>query len=134
VAAYGGGEVLSTTLYKGSVEVAVGEESILITPGTVASLDNSGELSVHEALTDAPSLWRSGVIILDEEDLTTVMHTLARHYDIDVVTESRRIGQYTFTGRIDCNKPIEEILSTLTQLGGPCFRVEDNTVYITSRN
>lgn len=129
VAAYDN-ERLCTSLYEGSVEVAAASQSTVIIPGRQALVSGKGTIEVRDIPAGGHSTWRNGRLVLDEEELYSVMRTLARHYDMGVVVEHKIPNVYTFTGSIDLGDPLETILATLTRLGGPQFRVENNNIYI----
>lgn len=128
VAAYSD-EPLCTSLYEGSVEVSAAGQSTVLSPGKQAVLTNNQTIEVRDMPLGARSAWRSGQFVLDEEELYSVMRTLARRYDMGVVAR-RNMKPYTFTGAIDTTDPLDDILSTITRLGGPKFRVENQTIYI----
>lgn len=133
ILAYADEPAIETTLFTGRVEVSV-EHSLLkkiLTPGMQASwTDGARDISVREINSDLRSLWRDGIIVLDDDELESVMRMLARWYDVTYEWKGDRGERHTFTGRINRNDDLASVLSMLTLLGGPRFEIKGTTVYI----
>lgn len=133
ILAYADEPAIETTLFTGRVEVSV-EHSLLkkiLTPGMQASwTDGARDISVREINSDLRSLWRDGIIVLDDDELESVMRMLARWYDVTYEWKGDRGERHTFTGRINRNVNLASVLSMLTLLGGPRFEIKGTTVYI----
>lgn len=133
VLAYADEPVMETTLFSGRVEVSV--NGILtkkdLTPGMQACWDpRGGEIVVKEVNLDLQSRWRDGIIMLDDEELESVMRMLSRWYNVTCEFKGDRGIKHTFTGKIDRNEDLGSVLSTLMLLDGPRFEIVGTKVYI----
>ena len=133
ILAYADEPAIRTTLFTGRVEVSVDDTPLkeVLTPGMQASWKaGSDNISVKKVNMDIQSLWRDGVIMLDDDELESVMRMLARWYNVTYEWKGNRNVKHTFTGKINRNEDLGSVLGTLTLLGGPRFEIEGTTVYI----
>lgn len=133
VLAYTDEPAIQTTLFTGRVEVSVANTMLkeILVPGMQASWKvGSGDISVKNVNMDIQSLWRDGVIMLDDDELESVMRMLSRWYNVTYEWKGDRGVKHTFTGKINRNEDLASVLSTLTLLGGPRFEIIGTTVYI----
>ena len=133
VLAYADEPAIQTTLFTGRVEVSVANTSLkeMLVPGMQASWKvGSGDISVKNVNMDIQSLWRDGIIMLDDDELESVMRMLSRWYNVAYEWKGDRSVKHTFTGKINRNEDLASVLSTLTLLGGPRFEIIGTTVYI----
>lgn len=133
VLAYTDEPAIQTTLFTGRVEVSVANTMLkeMLVPGMQASWKvGSGDISVKNVNMDIQSLWRDGIIMLDDDELESVMRMLSRWYNVTYEWKGDRSVKHTFTGKINRNEDLASVLSTLTLLGGPRFEIIGTTVYI----
>lgn len=133
IMAYTDEPAIQTTLFTGRVEVSVEQTSLkeVLAPGMQANWEvGADDISVKKVNMDIQSLWRDGIIILDDDDLESVMRMLARWYNVTYEWRGDRNVKHTFTGKINRNEDLGSVLSTLTLLGGPRFEIKGTTVYI----
>lgn len=133
IMAYTDEPAIQTTLFTGRVEVSVEQTSLkeVLAPGMQANWEVGADaISVKKVNMDIQSLWRDGIIMLDDDDLESVMRMLARWYNVTYEWRGDRNVKHTFTGKINRNEDLGSVLSTLTLLGGPRFEIEGTTVYI----
>ena len=133
IMAYTDEPAIQTTLFTGRVEVSVKRTSLkeVLAPGMQANWEvGADDISVKKVNMDIQSLWRDGIIILDDDDLESVMRMLARWYNVTYEWRGDRNVKHTFTGKINRNEDLGSVLSTLTLLGGPRFEIKGTTVYI----
>lgn len=133
IMAYTDEPAVQTTLFTGRVEVSVKRTSLkeVLAPGMQANWEvGADDISVKKVNMDIQSLWRDGIIILDDDDLESVMRMLARWYNVTYEWRGDRNVKHTFTGKINRNEDLGSVLSTLTLLGGPRFEIKGTTVYI----
>ncbi len=133
VLAYPDEPATKTTLLTGRVQVSVNDLALkeVLEPGMQASWrKGEGQIAVKRVNVEIQSLWRDGVIMLDDDDLESVMRMLARWYDVTCEFKGDRSARHTFTGKINRNEDLESVLKTLTLLGGPRFEIVGKTVYI----
>ena len=133
IMAYTDEPTIQTTLFTGRVEVSVKRTSLkeVLAPGMQANWEvGADDISVKKVNMDIQSLWRDGIIMLDDDDLESVMRMLARWYNVTYEWRGDRNVKHTFTGKINRNEDLGSVLSTLTLLGGPRFEIKGTTVYI----
>ncbi|MDR1414527.1 MAG: DUF4974 domain-containing protein [Odoribacteraceae bacterium] len=134
VFAYGDEPVHKATLVSGRLEVLVAgaPSGVLLRPGMEAAWrPGEGDAETREVDITARSLWRDGIIMLNEDELDVVMRMLARWYDVRVFFDRESLArQHTFTGRIDRNEDLAGVLRTLTLLGGPRFEIRGREVHV----
>ena len=125
--------ITKTTLLTGRVQVSVNHLDLKETlkPGLQASwTKGTDKISVKKVNVATQALWRDGIIMLDDDGLEDVMRMLARWYDVPYEFKGDRGIKHTFTGKIDRNEDLENVLGTLTLLGGPRFEIKGTKVYI----
>ncbi|WP_018339124.1 FecR family protein [Butyricimonas synergistica] len=133
ILAYADEPAIRTTLFTGRVEVSVNDTPLkeVLLPGMQASWEiGSDNIGVKKVNMDIQSLWRDGIIMLDDDRLESVMRMLARWYNVTYEWKGDRNARHTFTGKINRNEDLGSVLSTLTLLGGPRFEIVGTTVYI----
>lgn len=133
VSAYMDDFSIKTTLFSGRVEISVNETPLKreLVPGMQARWTvDSDEIEVKRVNLDVQSLWRDGIIVLDDDELEEVMRMLSRWYNVTYEFKGDRRVKHTFTGKIDRNEDLGSVLRTLTLLGGPRFEILGTKVYI----
>ncbi|WP_065220664.1 MULTISPECIES: FecR family protein [Butyricimonas] len=133
ILAYADEPAIRTTLFTGRVEVSVNDTPLkeVLLPGMQANWEiGSDNIGVKKVNMDIQSLWRDGIIMLDDDELESVMRMLARWYNVTYEWKGDRNVRHTFTGKINRNEDLGSVLSTLTLLGGPRFEIVGTTVYI----
>lgn len=133
VTAYDDEPLLKTTLLSGAVEVNVegvdGRKTLA--PGMQAVWgEEYREIAIRQVDPEALMRWKDGIMVFQEERLDVLMRALARWYGLEVEFASEAVKKQSFTSRIDRNKPLPEVLKTLTLLGGPAFEIKEKTVYV----
>lgn len=133
VSAYPDETEYQTTLESGKVEVRVEgmSKTCVLTPGMQAVWNRElGTMVAKEVSAEALVLWREGIIVMNGESLDDVMRALCRWYDVDYEYVHVLDEKYTFTGRINRNEYLGDVLKTLTLMGGPQFEVRNSVIYI----
>ena len=133
ILAYADEPAVLTTLFTGRIEVSVdhSESKRILTPGMQAIWKKGAdEIFVKKVNMDTQSLWRDGIIMLEDAELESVMRMLARWYNVDYEWKGSKKEPNTFTGKINRNDNLRTVLNTLTLLGGPYFEIKGKTVYI----
>lgn len=123
VSAYSEENTVKTTLIEGAVKVTNKGQSALLKPGeqSIASLSKSNievnNIDVEEALA-----WKNGYFLFNNENIKTVMKSIARWYDITVEYEGN-VGQKTFGGTIERFATIEQLLKSMEMTGAIHFKI-----------
>jgi len=115
-----------TTLLEGSVRVSSGNRSVLIKPGEQSVLQNG--FTVNAVNVNDVIAWKNGFFFYRHASIKEVMRQIARWYNVDVVYEGVDPEQ-TYTGKIDRNLPLSEVLKILEQTKVH-FRIEGMKVTI----
>ncbi|MDR1720216.1 MAG: FecR domain-containing protein [Dysgonamonadaceae bacterium] len=131
IKAYNDEPTVQTTLLTGKVSINVSDKTLELNPGLTAILDRKQEkVEVKQADIEAVMAWKSGYFIFHDEDLQTVVRTLARWYDVKFVTNDVVSNGHTFNGRLNKYLTLQEILERITLTGGPRFRLEGDQVFL----
>lgn len=132
--AYAEEPVHELTLLSGRLEVYAdaARSGMTLRPGTRASWEvTSSRVEVKEIDPAACSLWKEGIIMLDERALDVVARMLERWYDVRMIFEEGvQVHLHTFTGKIDMNLDLGSVLQRLTLLGGPRFEIQGREVHV----
>lgn len=131
--AYGDEENIKTTLLEGSVKVIGGNENVVIKPGEQARLPglsarSSDRIHVQSVNVDDVVSWKNGFFSFRHSGLKDIIKQLSRWYDIEVKYEGN-IAKQEFTGKIDRNLSLSEVLKILDQTG-VYFKIEGRTLTI----
>jgi len=125
VRAYNDEADVKTTLLDGSVELVALDkrQSRRLRPGEEASLSADGTWRVVQ-LPDAAARigWTKGYFAFNRADLETVLRELSRWYNVDFNIKSKT--SKTFTGKIDRQLPLSDLMSGLAISGVP-IQIED---------
>ncbi|MCO5238463.1 MAG: FecR domain-containing protein [Chitinophagaceae bacterium] len=117
------------TLLEGSVKVNVPGADRLLKPGQQAKVSKSLEVA-NNADVEEVMAWKNGLFKFDNADIRTIMRTVARWYDIDVVYEGETSAE-RFKGKISMDTRLSELLEVL-ELNKVAYSIENKTVKIKS--
>jgi transmembrane sensor len=129
VMAYDNENLVKTTLLEGAVKVSKGETHAMLSPGEQAQLDNLGKIKVDKNvnITEAVA-WMNGWFIFNSDDIEDIMRQVSRWYDVDVVYEGR-ISKETFTGMVNRNSNVSQVLKIMEQAGIK-FNIEGRKIIV----
>lgn len=119
---------IRTTLIDGRIKV---NASVILQPGqqSVQAKDNSAISLVPAADLAQVMAWKNGLFNFDRADIQTVMRSIERWYDVDVVYEGE-IPSDHLLGRIPMNTSIDRVLNILAEIGIK-FRIEGKKIMVT---
>jgi ferric-dicitrate binding protein FerR (iron transport regulator) len=129
--AYTDEPIIKTTLIEGAVKVnRVGApgDAVLLKPGQQSSMA-AGKLSVSFVNTEEAIAWKNGVFLFNDADLKTVMRSIARWYDVEVLYEGE-LPNKEFSGDIYRNLNLNQVLDVLS-FYKVHFRVEGRKIIVT---
>ncbi|MGJ1536294.1 FecR family protein [Sphingobacterium multivorum] len=122
VVAYPKEKSVKTTLFEGAVTVRKDQKEMALKPGyeVISAVDRS-DMHVQKADLEQAMAWRNGYFIFNDMDVASVMKTVARWYNISVVTDKglpvKRIGgSFPIAGKLD------DLLQDLEFLSGFKFK------------
>lgn len=111
-----------TTLVDGSVQVSLGAETRILTPGQQTLVNDN--IAVANADVDKETAWTTGFFKFDHTDIHTIMREIVRWYDIDIAYETPMNDSDTYSGRIRRNLPLSDLITFLKDNGIHHFRLE----------
>ena len=130
VNAYADEKKTKTTLLEGSVKVKLidAKAAALLKPGQQSVYDG-GQLDVNEIDVSEVIAWKTGYFLFQDEDISSIMRTIARWYDVEVVYAAN-ISPKKIGGRISRNKSLDYVLKTLSRTDKFNFKVEGRRVTV----
>ena len=131
---------IRTTLFEGSVKVALGEENSLLKPGQQSVINSTREITGQQKKSAAITIikdvnleeviaWKDGYFQFKRADIQTVMRQIARWYDVEVVYEGA-IPKDRFVGDLPMDANISQVLRTLEKVQVH-FRIEGKKIIVT---
>ncbi len=123
---------ISTTLLKGSVklhQLSSGHSRVLA-PGQQAKITKyRKEIDISQVKTDQEVAWKDGYFLFNNQDIKSVMKTISRWYDVDVIYKNAP-GDDRFGGTFSRNASLSELLSNLEELGNVHFQIEQRRIIV----
>lgn len=120
VTAYNDEPQIKITLLKGSIRI----QSKILKPGQQAIIaPNNAMQIVNNSNIDEAIAWKNGFFSFKATDVKGIMRQLSRWYDVDVRYEGVDPTE-TFSGKIDRNLPLSEVLKILKKTRVH-FRIEE---------
>jgi ferric-dicitrate binding protein FerR (iron transport regulator) len=129
--AYEEDEAVAVTLLTGRVEVSATEKTVELLPGTTATWSKiTGTLTSKKVYAEDVISWRDGLFIFTGEELEQVTRTLARWHGVRFIYSDPSVKRHLFTGRVNMEEAIDNVLESITIAGGPRFHVAGDAVYV----
>ncbi|RAV29190.1 FecR family protein [Sinomicrobium soli] len=128
ISAFQDTEHITTTLVEGAI--AITNESIRekLAPGDQAIVTPGKPIAIHQVSPFSYTAWKKGLFAFRSTPLRDVMKDLARWYDIDVIYKTEKSPKTRFSGVVDRNQSIDEVLSMISS--SIQFRKQGKTVII----
>ncbi|MBS1563033.1 MAG: FecR domain-containing protein [Bacteroidetes bacterium] len=127
---YSDGPGQTTTLLEGAVRVSSNNSSIVLQPGQQAAARNAGsslrvlnDVDIEEVMA-----WKNGQFLFKDATISSIMHEVARWYDVDVVYEAR-IEKH-FIADIPRNVPLSQLLKLLELTDQVHFRIDGRKITV----
>ncbi|ALJ06492.1 hypothetical protein APS56_15715 [Pseudalgibacter alginicilyticus] len=114
IKAYKADKNIYTTLVEGKVAISTGisQESLLPNQQSIYNTLNHS-LVISEINVKPEISWKDGVFIFESKELKGIMLVLSRWYDMDVVFDTEKLENQKFTGLINKNYGIQDIMSVM---------------------
>lgn len=127
------GNVL-TTLVSGKVDIlnAGGESLAILKPAEQADFRN-GQLTVSRVEVEKSLGWLEGKFYFHNMALEDIMMQLQRWYDVEIFWRAQDLKAYPFSGIIQRDLNLEEILKTIEKTTQVKFGVNDKCVTVNYR-
>jgi transmembrane sensor len=121
------------TLLEGSVKVgnrksAIGNNSVVLTPGKQAVLIADSRFTIADADVEQVMAWKNGLFSFTGADLATVMRQLSRWYNVEVKYEGQ-IPARKFSGEITHDLTLSQLMNGLQSLGIK-FNIQGRTMIV----
>jgi len=120
-----------TSLLQGKVKITAGTQVATLAPGQQASLTNN--ITVTEANTSDAIAWKNGYFNFDDEKLESIMRSVSRWYDVDVVFEDESLKSETFGAVTTRFSNIAQLLKIMEQTGDASFGIDGKTIRISRK-
>ncbi|MBU2995853.1 FecR domain-containing protein [Cellulophaga baltica] len=137
VTSYADENTINTVLKSGSVMISFNNatsnniDKVKITPGTKASFNKNNKSILSEKVNvDNYFSWRDGVFIFKNNDLQYIIKRVARYYNVDIVLENEELGLETFSGYLDLNENIENVMQNIKASTNMNYNYKENTIII----
>lgn len=107
-----------TTLVEGKVSVVVGMQNLILAPNEQLKLNvQTGQTSIAAVNVKSEIAWREGVYIFRSKSLKTIMQTLSRWYDMEVVFANKDLEEVLFVGSLNKKHNITDVLNDIKNFG-----------------
>ena len=143
IMAYENDKVSRTTLIDGSVRLERGSEQNELKPGQQAVMAYPSQGIVNRSQGSAGGIdvvtladpnsaiaWKDGLLQFNSADLTTVMHTVERYYDVDIQFDQSMSGKL-FTGSFPREDKLENVLKAITGFFKLQYKMDGKSVTVT---
>ena len=128
--AYDDEPLIKTTLFEGAVKVSRDTKSAILKPGEQA-VDNTNSSAINvtnDFNSEEVIAWKNGKFYFDYTDINTVMHQIARWYDVDVVYQGK-IPAKRLSGSFSKYTNASKALSIL-EYAGINFKIEGRRIIV----
>jgi len=124
-----------TTLLEGSVAVhprptnGTGIPAKIIKPGEQSML-NGSSIQVATVDTEKVLAWKEGFFMFEDEDLQSIMHQVARWYDVDVEFKDNSLKTKGFSGTVSRFGNVSQVLKKIELTGSVHFEIEGRRIVV----
>jgi transmembrane sensor len=110
------------------------QRAVVLRPGQQAITANNTDSLVIKNVIDTEKVvaWKNGFFQFKDDDLQTVMRQVARWYDLEVVYMGQ-IPDDKFSGKIERNENLSQVLKILEKTSNLEFIIENKTITIKSK-
>lgn len=120
---------MQVTLVNGAVKVNTPGASQVLRPGEAAAAASGGVLQLIKNVDlQQATAWKEGLFYFDGADITTIMSTLQRYYNIDVVYQTD--VKDLFVAKIPRDVPISQLLNLLEMTNLVHFKIEGRKITV----
>ena len=129
---------INTVLKSGSVQINFkndgflnNKESVKMTPGTLAVYNrNSKDMSINKVDTEKYFSWRDGMLIFKNDSMDFIMKKISRYYNTEIVINNEALKTVTFSGALDLQDNMEDVIKTIEETTGFEYKMETNKLII----
>ncbi|WP_343693667.1 FecR family protein [Chitinophaga sp.] len=128
IMAYPDAPAITTTLVKGAVVVASGQQRIQLAPGDQSSNKDNLIQVKHGVDTEEAVSWKDGYFKFNGT-LPEIMNDIARWYDVKIVYKNTRSDEI-FVGEILRSRNLEDVLNIIEKSGSVHFIINGRTITV----
>lgn len=118
----------TVALVEGAVRVVNGEDSRVLQPGEQAVAAGGIKVGTYDAYETLS--WREGKYVLNNVRMEEVCTSISRLFGVQLQLDNVAVGEKRFSGVIDRNEPVEELLRGLKATNGVDYYWEDDVIHI----
>lgn len=104
-------------------------EGVVLKPNQEATLIGD-KIAVKAVDANEAIAWTDGEYIFRNASLETVMHTITRWYDMEVVYEHKKAGSILLGGAISRSSDVTDVLKMLELTANVHFKIEENRIIV----
>jgi transmembrane sensor len=127
VNSYGDGNVFTTTLVEGSVQITKGKEQKILKPGDQAQIKDH-EITVARVDTREFTSWKDGEFVFRNVPVVLIVKQLERWYDLNV--EFHDPVEKHLNATIKRDVPLSKVLHYLEETGDVHFKVDGKKLIV----
>ncbi|MBC6999151.1 FecR family protein [Cytophaga sp. FL35] len=133
VKAYSDDDTIRTTLLEGSVEISKDGISKKLSPNQQSEITReSMAINIKDVDAQQEIAWMRGLFSFNDEPLESIMESLSRWYNVDIVFEEAAKKNHTFTGIVERSESIYDLLKLIesTSNNQLKFTTDEETIVI----
>lgn len=131
IKAYPDDQSSATTLVEGKVQIQAGARKVDLIPGEQSVVDYTVKDIQVQKVDVLPIIgWKEGVFDFKNAPLKEIMKVLSRWYDVDVVYQAPESDEVKFTGILDKEQSLEEILNILKETHAIHYTIHNHKLII----
>lgn len=121
---------IAIVLNSGKIQLITPKEEIEMEPNDRVVYNRTTQVtSLKKVNAEDYTDWRQNRLRFENESLETIMKTISRMHNIDIVFENTELQKQYFTGTID-NTNIESVLNAIRLTSSVNYRLKNGTVYL----
>lgn len=131
ISAYDDDVNTSVVLVEGEVRVETDKQQITLVPDQKLNFDsstNTTQISTVEA--SRIGAWKNNQLVFTNEAFPTILQKLQRAYNLTIILESNKAQAEVFTGSINLNQPLLEVLNYLDVDQKYCITQHNDTILL----
>lgn len=125
-------EASITHLYEGKIALNTPVQSEIVLPGQ-AVINELGRLEAKQEDQSVSKEWTSSIFSFSNQNMTDILNNLSRFYNVQLDYQSP-VPDKLFTGKIQRNSSLSDVLDMLSAVSGGIFKIKDRTVSIEFKN
>jgi hypothetical protein len=130
VKTYSSNKITQTTLIEGSIKINAADTEAILSPGQQAHFEEGQDLVIRKVNTALYTSWVKGLHAFNNTKLVDITDLLHHWYDVDVFYESELTKQIRFTGAMNKNNPIDELIKLIEKTSTVKFSIVENALIV----